>query len=81
VAQSLAVQPRYFQFAYVLICLQVAQRGSQSWVDNAGYEEKTSRVGRIFRLRLRGAASVSDALSRRLYPTDESNPDLIVPSN
>jgi hypothetical protein len=25
VAQSLAVQPRYFQFAYILICLQIAQ--------------------------------------------------------
>jgi hypothetical protein len=37
VAQSLSVQPRYFQFIYVLLCLQIAQLKSQSWVGNTSF--------------------------------------------
>jgi len=42
-AQSLAVQPRYFQFIYVLLCLQIAQLKPESWVGRASITKHGSR--------------------------------------
>jgi accessory gene regulator protein AgrB len=47
VAQSLAVQPRYFQFAYILLCLQIAQLKAHRPV----------RIVSLYERRTRGLAS------------------------
>ena len=53
VAQSLAVQPRYFQFVYVLICLQIAQQKSESWAGGSPRAARSMNRNLLARLRLK----------------------------
>jgi hypothetical protein len=43
VAQSLSVQPRYFQFIYILLCLQIAQLKPESWAGRSSIAKRRAR--------------------------------------